>query len=395
MKAFQGNLRSFLSYGYKSFWVCSLLLGQLALFAAPQALADQDIPTPSAEDLQKLDETVESLLAKHTIPGALVAVASRGKMIDLRTYGMANVELNVPVSKDNVFEIGSVSKQFIVVAALMLMEEGKLGLHDPIQKYLPFVPSEWLGITPYQLMTHTSGIPDYEEIRSYDVYGFRLTPEEIIKIAHSRPMDFQPGEGWYYSNTGYFLISMIVERIEGKPLGQVLEDRIFKPLGMNQTRMADPEAIIPHRASGYWVNKVDQLINRRPTETSSTLAAGGLLSSAADLAKWDAALYGDEVLSEKSKELMWTVADVPTGTNSWTYAMGWSLEPYKGLKTQWHTGQVAGFITRFRRFPDEGLMTLVFVNRYRAQTQEIEDAVLQTYIPSLRTSTTPEQDSKQ
>ena len=103
------------------------------------------------------------------------------------------------------------------------------------------LPGEWLGVTVRHLLSHTSGIPDYEEIGGYDLYGIRLTPEEVIRIAHSRPMDFRPGTGWYYSNTGYFLLSMILERIEGRPLGEVLHSRIFEPLGMLQTRLADPE----------------------------------------------------------------------------------------------------------------------------------------------------------
>ena len=253
--------------------------------------------SPSDEALAELDRFIESHLEKNVIPGALVAVASGGELLHVKAYGKANVELAVPVSADSVFEIGSISKQFVAAAALMLAEEGRLDLDAGIHEYLPYLPGEWLGVTMRQLLNHTSGIPDYEEIRTYDVYRYRLTPEDVIRIAQSRPVDFAPGEGWYYSNTGYFLASMIVERIEGLPIGQVLEKRIFGPLQMTSTRFADPEAIIPNRVAGYWVNRVDELINRNPTETSSTLAAGGLLSSAADLASWDAALYGDELLS--------------------------------------------------------------------------------------------------
>lgn len=236
-------------------------------------------------------------------------------------------------------------------------------------------------------MTHTSGIPDYEEIRSYDVYRFRLTPEETIRIAHSRPVDFAPGEGWYYSNTAYVLLSMIVERIDGKPLGKVLKARIFDPLEMNQTRMADPEAIIPNRASGYWVNKVGELINRQATETSSTLGAGGMLSSAGDMAKWDAALYDDSILKEETKTMMWTLAEVPKGENKYHYALGWSVGPYHGLKSQSHDGQVAGFITKFRRLPDQELMFLIFVNRYRVRTSNLEKALIQTFLPDIGLNT--------
>jgi CubicO group peptidase (beta-lactamase class C family) len=211
---------------------------------------------------------------------------------------------------------------------------------------------------------------------------YRLTPEEVIRIAHSRPMDFAPGMGRYYSNTGYFLASMIVERIEGQPLGQVLESRIFSPLGMTQTGFADPESIIPHRAAGYWVNKVGELINRNPTETSSTLGAGGMLSTAHDMALWDAALYDNQLLSDKSREIMWTPAVLPDGENT-EYALGWRVSPYAGLRSQNHSGQVAGFVANFARFPDQEAAIIVFMNRYRVSSDYVKVAVLHTFMPNL------------
>jgi len=337
---------------------------------------------PSDEALVRLDETIKTYLEENNVPGGLIAVASKGEIIHLREYGMANVELAVPVSGQTVFEIGSISKQFVSAVAMLLVEEGKLDLDDPIHRYLPDLPSEWLGVTMRQLLNHTSGIPDYEEIRTYDVYRFRLTPQEVIQIAHSRPMDFAPGTGWYYSNTGYFLASMIVERIEGRPLGQVLESRIFAPLGMTQTGMADPESIIHNRAAGYWVNKAGELINRNPTETSSTLGAGGLLSTARDLARWDAALYGDALLSESSRNTMWTSALLPGGEDT-EYALGWRVTPYNGLRSQNHSGQVAGFVANFARFPDQEAAVIVFMNRYRVSSNYLKVAVLHTFMPSL------------
>lgn len=358
----------------------SALISTALLCAAASASAQ--LVQPSAEALAELDRWVEGYLDDNNVPGGLLAVVSRGKILHLRPYGLANVELSVPVTDSTVFEIGSISKQFVSAAVMLLVEEHRLGLDDPIHQYLPYLPSEWLGVTVRHLLTHTSGIPDYEEIATYDIYGFRLTPEEVIRLAHSRPMDFAPGEGWYYSNTGYFLLSMIVERVEGRRLGQVLRARIFEPLGMGQTRMADPEAIIPHRASGYWVTKVGELINRRPTETSSTLGAGGILSSAHDLMKWDEALYGDQLLSAESKETMWTPAILPDGEDT-GYAFGWSVRPYRGLTTRSHGGQVAGFVAGFFRFPEQEVALIMFMNRYRARGNRVLGAVLDTFMPGL------------
>ncbi len=358
----------------------SILISTLLMLGGVNASAQ--IVQPSADELAALDRLVQAHLDQNNIPGGLVAVASRGRIIHLKTYGMANVELSVPVTDSTVFEIGSISKQFVSATVMLLVQETKLGLDDPIHQYLSDLPGEWLGVTVRQLLTHTSGIPDYEEIRTYDVYRFRLTPEEVIQIAHSRPMDFAPGTGWYYSNTGYFLLSMIVERIEGRPLGQVLESRIFGPLEMTQTRMADPEAIIRHRASGYWVNKVGELINRNPTETSSTLGAGGILSSAYDLAKWDEALYGDQLLSAESKTTMWTPAILPNGEST-GYAFGWRVAPYKGQTSQSHGGQVAGFVANFSRFPDQEAAIIVFLNRYRVGSGRLKEALFDTFMPNL------------
>jgi len=346
------------------------------------AAASGQLVQPSAGALAELDRLVHDHMSENNIPGGLVAVASRGRILHLQTYGMANVELSVPVTDSTVFEIGSISKQFVTAAVMLLIEEGKLGLDDLIHEYLPHLPSEWLGVTVRHLMTHMSGIPDYEEIRTYDVYGFRLTPEEVIQIAHSRPMDFAPGQGRYYSNTGYFILSMIVERVDGNSLGQVLHSRIFEPLGMIQTRLADPEAIIPHRAAGYWVDKAGELINRRPTETSSTLGAGGLLSSAYDMAKWDEALYGDELLSAESKALMWAEAKLPNGEGT-GYGFGWGVRPYRGLTSQSHGGQVAGFVANFRRFPEQEAALIVFLNRYRVSSGQVALAAIHTFLPSL------------
>jgi D-alanyl-D-alanine carboxypeptidase len=350
-----------------------------ALGASPSAA---QVVQPTGDQLAIMDERIREAMNESNIPGVLIGVASRGRLLHTHSYGMADVELRVPVSDSTVFEIGSISKQFVAAATMLLVEEGRVGLDDPIPQYLSDLPSEWLEVTIRQLLTHTSGIPDYEEIQTYEAYRFRFTPEEIIRVAHSRPMDFEPGTGWYYSNTGYFLLSLIVERVEGRPLGAVLRSRIFEPLGMGQTRMADPEDIILHRASGYWVDRMGvELRNRDATQTSSTLGAGGLVSSVQDMAKWDEALYGDQLLSEASRTAMWTPAVLPDGEDT-AYGFGWSVAPYRGYPALGHNGQVAGFVASFVRLPDAEVALIVFANRYRASSGEIRDIVAETFLPN-------------
>jgi CubicO group peptidase (beta-lactamase class C family) len=314
---------------------------------------------PTSAETAGLDGRIQAYMEEANIPGVLVGVASRGRLVHWKAYGMANVELSAPVTDSTVFEIGSISKEFVSTAVMLLVEEGRLDLDDGIHRYLPDLPSEWLGVTIRQLLTHTSGIPDYEEIQTYEAYRFRFTPEEIIRVAHSRPMDFPPGAGYYYSNTGYFLLSMIVERIEGLPLGRVLQARIFDPLGMGQTRMADPERIIRHRAAGYYVDGTGELVNRDATQT----------------------LYGEELLSSASKEALWTPVTLPNGRNT-GYAFGWRIGEYDGRRTIGHNGMVAGFVAAFLRIPESEMSVIVFANRYRASSSRIRDAVLETFMPA-------------
>ncbi len=368
---------------------CVALATAVMCFSSASPLfAQKDLPP--AEALTRLDQSIESYMEEREIPGFIYALASDGEVILARSFGMADVELAVPVNEQHVFEIGSISKQFVSATIMLMVEDGLIGLDDPVQKYLPEIPGEWFGVTIHQLLTHTSGIPDYEEIRGYDVYRFRLTPEEIIQIAHSRPMDFPPGTGYYYSNTGYFLLSRIVETVAGQPLDAALQKRIFEPLGMSQTRMADPEDIIPHRASGYWINRTGTLINRPPTESSSTLGAGGLLSSVGDMAIWAEALDGESLLSDESKRRMWTPVRVTGGEKprrqdgtTIEYGYGWSLGDYRGSERQSHWGQVAGFTAHFSRFPEQNLAVIVFLNRYQAGAGPIVDEIIDTLIPGL------------
>ena len=340
------------------------------------------VVTPSADALQHLDGRVRAYMKHEHIPGALIAAVSKGKVLHLKTYGLANVELRVPVTDSTVFEIGSISKQFVAAVTMQLVEEQKIDLDDAIDKYIAGLPGEWLGVTIRHLLTHTSGIPDYEEIRSYDVYQHRLTLDDVIQFAHSRPMDFEPGAGWTYSNTGYYLLSFLIERVEGLSLGRILENRIFKPLNMQQTRMTTPEDVIPHRASGYWIKKTGQLINRRPTEVSATLGAGGLLTSVHDMIAWDLALYGDDLLKNDSKSTMWSPTHYGSDKRA-NYGFGWEVYAYKGLQYQGHSGMVAGFVAEFARFPDQEISFIVFLNRYDVSSYALAEAMIETFMPDL------------
>ena len=360
-------------------WLITAILISLVAGASPPVSAQAS--SAAEDDLARMDERIRAMMTAENIPGVLVGVASRGRLRHVQSYGLANVELGVPVSDSTVFEIGSISKQFVAAAIMILLEAGRVGLDDGIHEYLHDLPGEWLGVTVRQLLTHTSGIPDYEAIQGYEAYRFRFTPEEIIRVAHSRPMEFEPGTGVSYSNTGYFLLSLIVERVEGRTLGEVLRTWIFEPLGMDQTRLADPEDLILHRASGYAGDRTgEELRNRDATQPSSTLGAGGIVSSVHDMAKWDEGLNGRGLLSDASRALMWKSAELSNGDET-GYGFGWSLREYRGRRSMSHGGMVAGFVADFTRLPDDDLAIIVFANRYQISAGGIRDIVADAFVP--------------
>jgi D-alanyl-D-alanine carboxypeptidase len=312
-----------------------------------------------AEDL---DAYVRNYMKAGHVPAVVWGVFKEGRVVKSRAYGLANLELNAPATKESVFEIGSVSKQFTATALLMLVEEGRLSLDDRIDKYVDDLPLGWQRVTVRQLLQHTSGIPDMEAIFGYESYRNIYTPKQIIAIANSKPMDFMPGEGWAYSNTGYYLAGMVLEKISGKTYGQFLKERIFGPLGMSHTRESDPTAIIPNRASGYRNNDSGAWEVRDPMQPSACLGAGTLVSTLEDMAKWDDAITKNRLLKPASQNLMFTEGRTTKGRTG--YGMGWFVSPWRGRESYEHSGGTAGFSCDYRRFPKAGVSAMVFTNLY-------------------------------
>ena len=309
-----------------------------------------------------LDTYVRDYMKARHVPAVVWGVFKDGKVVKSRAYGLANIEFGAKATTDSVFEIGSVSKQFTATALLMLFEEGRLSLDDRIDKYIADLPEDWRPVTLRQLLGHTSGIPDMEAIFGYESYRNIYTPKEIIAIANSKPMDFKPGEGWSYSNTGYYLAGMILEKVSGKPYGEFLRERIFRPLGMSHTRESDPTAIIPKRASGYQVNASGEWEVRDPMQPTACLGAGTLVSTLEDMAKWDAAITQNRLLQPATQALMFTEGRTTKGPTG--YGLGWFISPWRGEKSYEHSGGTAGFSCEYRRFPERGVSAMVFTNLY-------------------------------
>ena len=334
---------------------CALLVLLLAA-AFPAAAAKPAAP------VEKLDALLARAIPGDG-PGVAVIAVKDGKTVFRKARGMANLELGVPLSPDSVFRLGSITKQFTAVAVLMLAEEGKLSLADPITKHLPGYPTHGHVITVEHLLTHTSGIRSYTGIPGY-MTGPKiradLTTAELVEVFSKEPMDFAPGAEWRYDNSGYVLLGAILEKVSGKPYGELLAERIFRPLGMKSTRVGDDGPILARRVSGY-TRDGETIANARFLSMTQPHAAGALVSTVDDLALWDAALYGEKLVKRASLERAWTPAVTRDGKPT-RYGYGFGVSTLRGARSIEHGGGIFGFSTYAVRLPDEKVYVAVLAN---------------------------------
>src|SRR5262249_41543047 len=264
------------------------------------------LPKSSQTDEQissAIDAYVEGQRREQHIPGIAMAVIRDDRLLKARGYGLANVELNVPVAPETIFQTGSVGKQFTATGLMMLVEEGKIRLDDKITQYIPESPKAWKDVTVRNLLTHTSGIADYGgDVGPIGggVVDLRkdYTEKELVLAFANLPMDFAPGEKWSYSNTGYVLLGIIIGRITGEYYGDFLQQRIFRSLGMTSTRIISEADIIPNRSAGYELVNGEIKNQQWVSPTFNTTADGSLYTNVLDLAKWDVALDMKKLLKE-------------------------------------------------------------------------------------------------
>ena len=338
-----------------------------------------------------LDKYVESRLRQLHIPGASVAVVRNGQVIEAHGYGQANLEWRVPAARETVYEIGSMTKQFTATAIMMLVEEGKIGLDDSVRKYFAAAPETWNSITVRNLLNHTSGIQNHVAVPGY-LSAFRTnllmetTPgrDELLKMFFKLPLEFQPGETWAYDNTGYILLGLIIEMTSGKSYWQFVDERIFKPLGMNSTRSTDPRPIVTSRAAGYeWLN--DRFENRPILAPFIAFSAGSILSTVDDLARWDAALYSEHLLKQSSLDQMWTAARTNDGrTAPFSYGFGWFVDTYHGHRLVQHSGGTPGFSSAIYRFVDDKLSIIILTNHADTILDQMAIDIAGMYVPALK-----------
>lgn len=330
----------------------------------------------------KIDAYVAAEMAKSHIPAISITVMQNGKTVYLKDYGMANVELSVPASADTEYELLSVGKQFTSTAVMLLVEEGKLTLDDKIAKFLPDTPAAWSQITVRHLLSHTSGITDYIDAPDW-WQNIRLdrSPQDLIKPVMSLPLDFQPGEKWDYSNTNYYLLGMIIEKISGKPYADFLSEQIFKPLGMNNPRVNNFKDIIKNRAADYhWQG--GSLQNAEYVSPTQKWAAGSVISTASDMAMWAIALDTAKLLKKQTLDLMQTPVKLNNGKET-KYGFGNELDVDHGHRVAGHQGGGLAFNATLLRFPDDKLSVVVLCNLTQAPSQAIAKRIASVYLPAI------------
>ncbi len=342
------------------------------LFAVAFTAAQTPATTAAVTDYVKAE------MHRQHIPGLSLLVVKNGKIVRAEGFGLANVELQVHVKPETIFQSGSVGKQFTATAVMMLVEEGKIGLDDPLTKYFADAPAAWKDVTVRELLSHTAGFGDYPKD-----FNFRKdwTEDEELKLIESIPLAYPPGTSWAYSNFGYVTLGILIHRVTGEFYGDFLQQRIFQPLGMTSTRVISEADIIPNRAAGYRLVKGELKNQEWVSPVLNTTADGSLYFSILDLAKWNDALYTEKLLKRSSLDLMWTPVKLKNGKpNKGHYGFGWFIDERAGHRCIHHDGSWQGFETAIDRYVDDRLTVIALANLADSEPGKITQHVAEMYL---------------
>lgn len=339
-----------------------VISGVLALFSVaagllPSAFAQSPAQDPTA----RMQQVIRSYVDNKTFMGT-VLVAKDGKLLINEGYGSADLEWKIPNSPQVKFRLGSLTKQFTATSILLLEERGKLKVEDPVSKYMTDAPAAWQKITIYNLLTHTSGIPSFTSFPDYRSTEWKdTTPGELVARFKDKPLDFEPGSKFDYSNSGYVLLGYLLEKISGQTYGEFLQQNIFTPLGMADTGIDSNKAILPERAQGYEPS-AHGIQHSGYISMTVPFSAGALYSTTGDLLKWEQALFGGKVLSAESLTKMTT----PFKSD---YGFGLFIDTRDGHKRISHGGGIEGFNTSLNFYPDDKVVVIVLGNLVGAVDQ--------------------------
>jgi CubicO group peptidase (beta-lactamase class C family) len=301
-----------------------------------------------------MEQVIQHYTDSKQFMGTVLVARDSTVLLD-KGYGSANLEWDIPNVPSAKFRLGSVSKQFTAACILLLEERGKLKLDVPVKTYLPDAPAAWDKVTIFHLLTHTSGIPSFTDFPDYkDTQATPTTPEKLVARFREKPLEFQPGEQWKYSNSGYVLLGYLIEKVTGQNYTQFVQDNIFTPLGMKDSGYDSNTAIIWHRASGYTPEN-GKIINASYVAMSIPFSAGALYSTTEDLLRWEQGLMGGKLLSPASLQKM-------TTPYQHDYALGVGVQTVNGRKVIRHGGGIEGFNTELDYYPDDKLTVVVLAN---------------------------------
>jgi CubicO group peptidase (beta-lactamase class C family) len=331
--------------------------------------------TPAVPDT--VDRFIRAELERQRIPGISVAILRGDSVLLARGYGFANLEHRVPATDSTVYAVGSLSKQFTAAAIVRLSQQGRLGLDDPITRYLPEGSAVWSGVTIRHLLTHTSGVPQDTTLD----WSRDYSESELVHSA-ARPLEFEPGALESYSSTGYALLGVIIHRVTGMPWDDFLRDQIFRPLGMRTARVNSDTDIVPNRTAGYYfVN--DTLKNPEWVSPSINGMADCCLSfTVLDLAHWAIGLNHGKVIGRPGLEMSWTPVQLNNG-GTYPYGFGWNILEQRGYRRIGHSGAWRGCHATIQRYPEFDLTVIVLLNLGQANSEGIAVGIAGLLEPAL------------
>jgi len=306
-----------------------------------------------AMNVARMEQVIQSYVTAKQFMGSVLVARGNDIILD-KGYGSANLEWNIPNTPATKFRLGSLTKQFTAACVLLLEERGELSINDPVKKYMPDAPAAWDKITVFNLLTHTSGIPNFTAFPDYrSTEPFATTPAQLVARFRDKPLDFEPGTKWNYSNSGYVLLGYLIEKITGESYAKFVRENIFIPLSMKDSGYDSNAAIIPNRAAGYSFSPTG-IVNTSYIDMTIPFSAGGLYSTTEDLLRWEQALFGGKLLSAASLEKMTT----PFKND---YAFGLVVQA-NGPKVIHHEGGIEGFNTDLEYFPERKRTVIVLAN---------------------------------
>ena len=343
----------------------ALVVASIGAFASLALAQEKPAPvTVAAIDQTALAGRIDALLDKHYPagePGAAVVVSVRGQTVYRAARGMANLEKGIALKSDDVFRLGSITKQFTAVAILKLVDEGRLKLDDEIGRHIPGYPDTGKGVTIEQLLAHTAGVPSYTDSPEYAASMEKpVTHADMLARFAGKPLEFKPGTQWKYSNSGYYLLGMVIENVSGRSYADYVARNLFIPLGMQHSAYEGHERSGKRRVEGY-ARADGKFAPDSPVHMSQPYAAGSLLSTVNDLAIWNRAISEGKILRKETWAKAFTPATLAEGSKT-RYGHGFMFDPFNGTQSIHHGGGINGFLTHAVRLPQEDIYVAILTN---------------------------------